>query len=158
MLEQYLQVKPVQTSHDRNSHLRKQKTFFMTIFATNFKKLVQVQNIFPKKHGISRTQIEKICAKQEGVLLRLQFLGALDTRIWKNAVYRKKRLFERRKNNFQASIAEFKIQKLTDCTRSKRLRTTKKSTAWWKPHASYPEVKKKWAQIFQRIYKDYMLF
>ena len=100
MLEQYLRVKPVQNSHDRNSHLRKQKTFNMTIFATNFKNLVHFQNIFPKKLENSRTQIEKICVKQEGVLLRLQFLGAFDTCIWKNAVYRKKKVFERRKNNF----------------------------------------------------------
>ena len=100
MLEQYLRVKPVQASHNWNSHLRKQKTFIMTIFATNFKKLVHFQNIFPKKPENSRTQIEKICVKQEGVLLRQQFLGALDTCIWKNAVYRKKKVFERRKNNF----------------------------------------------------------
>ena len=100
MLEQYLRVKPVQISHDRNSHLRKQKTFIMTIFATNFKKLVNFQNIFPKKPENSRTQIEKICVKQEGVLLRLQFLGALDTCIWKDPIYRKKKVFERRKNIF----------------------------------------------------------
>ena len=100
MLEQFLRVKPVQASHNWNSHLRKQKTFIMTIFATNFKKLVLFQNIFPKKPENSRTQIEKYCVKREGVLLRQQFLGALDTCIWKNAVYRKKKVFERRKNNF----------------------------------------------------------
>ena len=90
MLEQYLRVKPVQISHDRNSHLSKQETFIMTILATNLEKIVHFWNIFPKKPENSRTQIEKICAKQEGVLLRLQFLGALDTRIWKNAVDTKK--------------------------------------------------------------------
>ena len=73
----------------------------MTIFATNFKKLVHFQNIFPKKTENSRTLIEKICVKQAGVLLRLQFLGALDTYIWKNAVYRKKKCLSGEKTIFR---------------------------------------------------------
>ena len=100
MLEQYLRVKPLQTSHDRNSHLRKQETFIMTILATNLKKIVQFWKFFHKKPEKSQDQIGKVWVKQEGVLLRLQFSGALDTCMWKNAVYRKKKVFERRENNF----------------------------------------------------------
>ena len=71
MLEQYLRVKPVQASHNWNSHLRKQETFIMTILATNLKKIVHFWKFFHKKPEKSQDQIEKICVKQEGVLLRL---------------------------------------------------------------------------------------
>ena len=101
MLEQNLRVEPVQTSLDRNSHLRKQETFIMTIFATNLKKIVLFWKFYHKKPENSQAQTEKICVKQDGVPLTLQFLGALDTCIWKKAVYTKKKVFERRKNNFR---------------------------------------------------------
>ena len=110
MLEQYLQVKPVQTWYNWNSNLRKQNTFIMTIIATNLKKLVHFQNFFPKNPENSQTQIGKICVKQGGVLLRLQFLGALYTCKWKNAVYRKKKSLAGEKTNFRLPSQSLKYK------------------------------------------------